>query len=63
MQRSYRVRDDLANAKLTKFLLETIYLSLRGRNRLNINILYINLVFSTIFAPNSSRSSAPLIKC
>ena len=39
MQRSYRVRDDLASAILTKFLLETIYPFLRGKNRVNINIL------------------------
>ena len=30
MQRSYRVRDDLASAILTKFLLETNYPSMRG---------------------------------
>ena len=41
MQRSYRVRDDLANATLTKFLPETNnYLSLRGINRLDINFRF-----------------------
>ena len=32
MQRSYRVRDDLASAILTKFLLETIYPFLREKS-------------------------------
>ena len=36
MRRSYRVRDDLANATLTKFLLAANYPSLRGINRLDI---------------------------
>ena len=36
MQSSYRVRDDLANATLKKFLLETKYPSLRGINLLDI---------------------------
>ena len=40
MERSYRVRDDLANATLTKFVLETNYLSLRGINRLDINFRF-----------------------
>ena len=36
MQSSYRERDDLANATLKKFLLETKYPSLRGINLLDI---------------------------
>ena len=43
MQRSYRERDDLANATLTKFLLETNYLSLRRINCLDINIYTLNI--------------------
>ena len=44
MQRSYRVRDDLAHATMTKFLLETNYLSLRRINRLDINIYTLNIL-------------------
>ena len=38
MQRSYRVRDDLANATFTKFLLGTNYPSVRRISRLDISI-------------------------
>ena len=43
MQRSYRVRDDLANATLKKFLIEANYPSLRRINRLDVNVYTLNI--------------------
>ena len=65
MQRSYRVRNDLANATLTNFLLETNYPPLRGMNRLDIKqyTVYkfgVQQNFGPKFAPFISTSDQVL---